>query len=690
MSPETEATRQKRSKYVNCACYECKRRKIKCNGQTPCQRCGHLKLSCVYPENGSKRRRRAVATHKGSEDQKPEPRLSREHAEHAADSPFEGIPYLQGKRLIEVYDSELNSMYPLFREGELLQMYHNVWRQHGTNPNERDSKSFMYVATRLAVAIGSCISETFIVEGIKLYESSLKTLLPRYFCGEADLNLVVAMIMIHEFNFHSDRGIVGYRILGYASNVAMELGLHSAKEVDSKYSSRVERERARQVFWCVYCLDRRVSFYVKRPCVINDDVVDQKMPRYFEMVEPTENDLYRAMHLNYMIYYSQIAGKVKKISDISELKKYEEMMCKFIKSLPPELNVRDPLSGQSTPYDSRKLKSVLFLKNNLMFMRIYGEANQTCTLEVVNFARECVQELGRLYFETDLYTSCQIQYNHFLVSALDALYTASRQDPAEFGPLCAEELKLAFRLITLVLNRSKGDHKGNIWQMVSSFAVKLGLIDFSYGKLIEPSPDTSQGSLTTINGVEVPRSPSPVPPQLPSPILMPRWNSDLLLDGLGIPEMPRVVSLDLPDQSHAQQEQTELTTTPMAAITAAATNTNHSIESNFETLHHKQLTELFDSLYRSDLEFVSNATRPATTHHPTVPSTTTACSTDASTATSSIDLRHNSSSPNAAAVGLLDNASPATSTSSPSVHELSASPQTYDGAMKSIAELFNS
>lgn len=30
---------------------ECKRRKIKCNGETPCQRCGNLNLSCLYAPN---------------------------------------------------------------------------------------------------------------------------------------------------------------------------------------------------------------------------------------------------------------------------------------------------------------------------------------------------------------------------------------------------------------------------------------------------------------------------------------------------------------------------------------------------------------------------------------------------------------------------------------------------------------
>ncbi|RAH84071.1 hypothetical protein BO86DRAFT_387181 [Aspergillus japonicus CBS 114.51] len=39
-------TRTKRNRYISIACNECKRRKIKCNGQVPCQRCGHLNLEC--------------------------------------------------------------------------------------------------------------------------------------------------------------------------------------------------------------------------------------------------------------------------------------------------------------------------------------------------------------------------------------------------------------------------------------------------------------------------------------------------------------------------------------------------------------------------------------------------------------------------------------------------------------------
>ncbi|KAJ5182401.1 hypothetical protein N7492_000017 [Penicillium capsulatum] len=48
---QDEQPRKRRRKYIARACNECKRRKIKCNGQTPCYRCGRQRIECVYAEN---------------------------------------------------------------------------------------------------------------------------------------------------------------------------------------------------------------------------------------------------------------------------------------------------------------------------------------------------------------------------------------------------------------------------------------------------------------------------------------------------------------------------------------------------------------------------------------------------------------------------------------------------------------
>ncbi|PLN80638.1 C6 transcription factor [Aspergillus taichungensis] len=48
--PDTDPPRKRRRKYIAKACNECKRRKIKCNGQIPCLRCGRQDIDCVYAD----------------------------------------------------------------------------------------------------------------------------------------------------------------------------------------------------------------------------------------------------------------------------------------------------------------------------------------------------------------------------------------------------------------------------------------------------------------------------------------------------------------------------------------------------------------------------------------------------------------------------------------------------------------
>ena len=46
---------QPSQKRVSKACDACKRRKVRCNGQTRCQQCAHLGLRCIYSPSGKQR-----------------------------------------------------------------------------------------------------------------------------------------------------------------------------------------------------------------------------------------------------------------------------------------------------------------------------------------------------------------------------------------------------------------------------------------------------------------------------------------------------------------------------------------------------------------------------------------------------------------------------------------------------------
>nr|XP_001397415.2 Zn(II)2Cys6 transcription factor [Aspergillus niger CBS 513.88] len=180
--------RKRRRKYIAKACNECKRRKIKCNGQSPCQRCGRQRIDCVYespprPESSTQnhetldrlliqmtamqeqittlttavhaltqntlvspatalprlQRRGIVEEHPdvadaedgdvdGDEGAMPVPASPPRTRHHPAGDPLWTIGKTEALRLCRVYEEEMGVMYPVL---ELSQLLHQVELLYG-------------------------------------------------------------------------------------------------------------------------------------------------------------------------------------------------------------------------------------------------------------------------------------------------------------------------------------------------------------------------------------------------------------------------------------------------------------------------------------------------------------------------------------------------------------------------------
>lgn len=413
---------------------------------------------------------------------------------------FYGISYNEGKRLLEVYDSEVNCMYPMFHEGGLVEKYAGFWekvdkkglsrktKHHQqktqsvldiSNNNEDDENKNLSIVM-LALANAAVLTNSCLGPGKTMFDKASDKIMQEAFKEPASLPILICLLLIHQYQFHCDMGTVPYRTIGFAGIMALELGMHSYNDLESSTDlTRIQKEYHRLVFWCLYVMDRRQAVYTKNPCILPEDEIDQKMPNYYVFtIDPyaSENDLYRAMHLNYMIYYSQIAGKFCSGShDQQTIERFETMLNNWQASLPPELKLTEKSINQE-PQSSTKLKSILYLKSNLMLLHIYS-SNRLSSYppQAVNAARQCIRELARLYFNTELYVSCEIQYNHILVASLEVLYSAICAEPQKYSKLCSEDLSLALKLINLIVKRPESEqhHRGSIWKLISSFAQRL-------------------------------------------------------------------------------------------------------------------------------------------------------------------------------------------------------------------------
>ncbi|KAK9368817.1 fungal-specific transcription factor domain-containing protein [Lipomyces kononenkoae] len=431
------------------------------------------------------------------------------------------IDYLDAKKLIEVYESEINCMYPIFEVHELDAKYEDFRQYYEAHGNSFPHLQDLSVI-KIILAIATGVTETHVAEGRRLYEEVLKMTERNIVAGAADIYTLISLWLIHNYQFHTDLESLAYRTICFAAVLAIELGLHQSTKMSQMFPDPMQRERCRALFWCVYVVDRRMAFSTGRPYTLRDEDIDQtppQMPAFDEAI--LDDTRVRALYLNAMIRYSEVAGRVWKVVNAfnpprhftintEEIDFIEFLIHRWQQSLPPELKLYSATErGQhpSPPQLSRKLQTILYLRHNLMFLHLYRPImfstrtiaeHMSYALRAVEIALDSIRELSRLHFETDLYSSCQIHYNYFLVSALGVLFTAIIHAPTVFAAPCKQEFNMALDLIKLFSKVSRVGRR--LWATVK----KLRSVTAAYG-ILSTESGSNQGMQ---NGV-----PASGPPQ---------------------------------------------------------------------------------------------------------------------------------------------------------------------------------
>lgn len=134
----------------------------------------------------------------------------------------------------------------------------------------------------------------------------------------------------------------------------------------------------------------------------------------------------------------------------------------------------------------RRLQVLLYLRANQMRILIYRPVLHSATsiMEnrqqadvVVEVAKDTVRVLTRLNQTTDIYRTQQVCFNHFLVSALAALFLAVSHTPLEFNQTVRDEFYMAIDLVSGFSAQSYVSMR--LWEMIKGLkevGPRLGLI----------------------------------------------------------------------------------------------------------------------------------------------------------------------------------------------------------------------
>ncbi|KAL8771154.1 MAG: hypothetical protein Q9209_003325 [Squamulea sp. 1 TL-2023] len=402
-------------------------------------------------------------------------------------------------RLCRVYDEEIGVMYPMLDMDEMVkkadQLFTFTKAATKTGLIDRSRPSVdsiqgsdidllkMILATALVLEgggqsdLGSALFDT--IKGScenKLWETP-------------DIGGLRVLVITAQYRFQQGNDFQAYRAIGLAARLSYEVGLHRNNILHRDFADHDERSWALKLFWSIFVLDRRWSFGTGLPFAIQDADIDPSLP------EPDSSTPY----LIAMVAYSRISSKVWRsimgpVGAGSEIE--EETMNYLDYQLQDWQNqIPESLRFYHTNNDSdagapsraqRRLQVLLYLRANQMRILIYRPVLHSATRimenrrqaeKVVKVAKDTVQVLTRLNQTTDIYRTQQVCFNHFLVSALAALFLAVSHAPMEFNQTVRDEFYMAIDLVSGFSDQSYVSMR--LWEMIKGLkevGPRLGLV----------------------------------------------------------------------------------------------------------------------------------------------------------------------------------------------------------------------
>ncbi|CAI0642855.1 unnamed protein product [Colletotrichum noveboracense] len=340
------------------------------------------------------------------------------------------MPLDEVVRLLEVFQEEVETVYPFLDTGELVSKAAEIRcfiedspdRPATAGPPAVDIKDVILAKVAIATSIvveahGKNHASNKLVEPLKhlIYQLSID--------AQADLKVIQIMTMISIYYFFSDEELLAWRNIGIAARAALEMGLHQNLSIVENFPDERERGLAVRVFWCVYVLDRRWSFGTSLSFALIDRDIDPDLP------EPTMLEAWDA--LPPFSAPSQIIPK-----DTVAFLDFTAQ--NWSNSIPDDLQLRHPLhrgtAGTQPPRALRRLQALLYLRGNHIRTLIHRhhvinsasiEADPQKARLVVDIAIDSISVLVHLSETSDIYMRQQSAFNYFLLSAVAVLFLAT-------------------------------------------------------------------------------------------------------------------------------------------------------------------------------------------------------------------------------------------------------------------------
>ncbi|KAI8268629.1 putative transcriptional regulatory protein [Colletotrichum sp. SAR11_239] len=327
------------------------------------------------------------------------------------------MPLDEVVRLLEVFQEEVETVYPFLDTGELVSKAAEIRSFVEDSPDRPATAGSPAVDIKDVILAKVAIATSIVVEAHGKNHASNKLVEPLKHLiyqlsidAQADLKVIQIMTMISIYYFFSDEELLAWRNIGIAARAALEMGLHQNLSLVENFAD--ERERGLAV--------------------------------HPDLPEPPDEFPYLRCLIGYGRLCSKAWDALPPFSAPSQIIPKDTVAFldftaqNWSNSIPDDLQLRHPLhqgtAGTQPPRALRRLQALLYLRGNHIRTLIHRhhvissasiEADPQKARLVVDIAIDSISVLVHLSETSDIYMRQQSAFNYFLLSAVAVLFLAT-------------------------------------------------------------------------------------------------------------------------------------------------------------------------------------------------------------------------------------------------------------------------
>ncbi|KAH6658442.1 hypothetical protein BKA67DRAFT_214333 [Truncatella angustata] len=380
--------------------------------------------------------------------------------------PLLGMPISAVYRLLDIFQGEIEPMYPLLdtanlrsRAAEMIKQFQEEYYLKFDGRLSQKDIHLLKIVLATALVFENQQKTELSSQLIASFEDdALRITSP----SDVDLQEVQVFAIMSVYHFHCDEELLAYRSIGISTRMVLELGLHRRRSLFENYPEPAHRSLAIRVFWCIYALDRRWSFGTGLSFALIDRDIDPQLP------QPSLDMPYFQSLVAYGKLCSKVWDAIPHYGSSSESmptsmeSMLESEIQGWFSTIPDilQLTTTETIpSAEVTRHDRslfQHLQTLLYLRGNYIRCLIHRHhvvsaaaiAHSPVSARlVVSIAQDTIRILVNLDNTSDIYSRHQVAYNFFLISAISIMLLAVCHAPAEFAQTCRKDFFVAIDLV---------------------------------------------------------------------------------------------------------------------------------------------------------------------------------------------------------------------------------------------------